>query len=140
MGWFGYGIYDGDGTSSCHYDYIEWAGIEKDFELIGEMMSLRGTKVPEDKKHLLRKNAKDILKHLKTPKFWNEDNALDWQMLLALYVDNDIKPLKLIYENGMTATEYLMGEHASDFDKPATRRKRLKAFMEKAERLYRGAK
>ena len=34
MGWAGYGIYDGDGTQTCHIDFLKWAKVEKDEDLV----------------------------------------------------------------------------------------------------------
>ena len=81
-----------------------------------EWMSSRKTNIPQDRRHLLRKNYKLLLN--KMPKNINdEDNALEWQMLLALFVDNKVKPPKIILEQGIKATKWLMGEHASEFNK-----------------------
>jgi len=135
MGWFGYGIYDGDETQSCHYDYIRWAKVESKEEKIDKWLTLSGTILPEDKRHLLVTNSNLILKKLKKPKFWDEYSAVEWQMLLALFVDNNLAAPDSIYDFGVEATEYLMEQHAEEFDSPKKRRNELKKFLAKAENL-----
>lgn len=137
MGWFGYGIYDGDETQSRHFDYIKWFGIEKDEEVIcEEYMTNTKTIIPDDKKKLLQTNfAKFIKKMIKVPRFWNEDNAIEWHMLLALYLDNKVQPPMMVYDVGIEATEYLIEEHAYEYDNPAARRRVLRNFIKKAKKL-----
>lgn len=150
MGWAGYGIYDGDGTMSCHYDFLNFAKVSSDDNEIGNWMSLKGTILPKEKIPILQKNINLVLKKMpkiklsKTEENWNtkdspgESNALEWQMLLALFVDNKVVPPKEVYDTGVKATLYLMGEHSDDFNKPGLRRKTLKNFVKKAEKLFKG--
>ena len=135
MGWFGYGIYDGDETQTCHYAYLHWAKVESNERKIDKWLTLSGTILPEDKRHLLVKNYNLILKKLKKPKFWDEESALEWQMLLTLFVDNNLAAPDPIYDNGVQATEFLMDQHAEEFDSPKKRKNELKKFLTKAEKL-----
>lgn len=135
MGWCGYDIYDGDDTQTRHYDFIHWAALRMSDDDIQNCMSMKGTVLPDDKAKLLEKNAAKVLK--KMPKVNNtDDNAIEWQMLLALFADNKITPPKKILEMGLLATEYLRGEHAADFDSPAKRRRKLDAFTKRIKKLY----
>jgi len=136
MGWCGYTIYSGDDTQTRHYDFIKWAKISKDDDEIGDWLELK-TKIPKDKRHLLTDNADIILKKMPKTKFWDEDKAIEWQMLLALYLDNKVIPPKIIYDNGILGTEYLMGEHAEDFDNPSSRKKNLRNFIARAKKICR---
>ena len=135
MGWMGYGIYDGDGTQTCHYDYIKWAKIESDGDVICDWLTESGTIIPEDKVNLLKKNYKLILNKLKKPRHWDEYSAIYWQMLLSLFMDNNIKPPKVIYEVGIEATEYLQDDCSEDFDSPIKRRRELDNFIRSANSL-----
>ena len=150
MGWLGYTLYAGDSTQSCHSAFLEWAGIEIDYdtddgdEYYYSIFTSRGTFIPKDLIPIFVKNINKVLKKMpkikmsrvKNIKYWDEYNALEWQMLLALFVDNKLKIPQIIYDNGIEATEFLMGEHASDFDKPWLRRAALKRFITKAGKIY----
>ena len=133
MGWTGYSLYDGDDTQTRHYDFIKWAGIEKDEEKIFEFLKLRKTKLPEDRKHLLTKNIKKILAKMPND-CYSEDKAFDWHMLLSLFVDNNVKAPNIVYSNGIEATKYLGTCHAAEFNNPSARRRVLKNFMNRAEK------
>lgn len=133
MGWCGYCIYCGDGTQTCHYDFFEWAKLDSDE--CEWLLTDKGTILSKDQWKLFRKNIDKVLKKMRKNKFWDEDMAIEWQMLLALYVDNKTKPPAKIKKMGIEATEYLMGEHASEFDKPSNRRRLLKRFIEKVKSL-----
>ena len=39
MGWMGHGLYDGDGTITCNYDFLKKAGLkpERVDEIIDEL-------------------------------------------------------------------------------------------------------
>ena len=52
-------------------------------------------------------------------------------MLLSLFVDNKLSAPKTVKDNGILATEYLMNEHASEFNKPNLRRACLKRFLKR---------
>jgi len=136
MGWFGHGLYDGDDTQTQHIDFIKWAGVSKDDEEISKWLGIKKTKIPADRLRLLMTNATHILNHMpKVKPSWNEDNAIQWQMLLALYEDNDlIPPLSIIYVLGIKATKYLMEDHADDFDHPSQRRALLRNFIDRVKK------
>ncbi len=134
MGWFGYGIYDGDGTQSAHYDFIKQAKISKDQDEISEWLKVKRTSIPADKRHLLEDNIDLILKKMPKVKYWSEDKAIEWQMLAALFMDNKVKPLPVVYEHAISATEYLMGDHCDDFKVPSRRRQVLKNFKRKLKK------
>lgn len=132
MGWFGNGIYDGDETQTRHYDFIKWAKIEKKDDVIFDWLGVKKTSIPKDKQNLLLDNHKLILKKMPNKKFWDEDDALEWQMLLALYLDNNLKAPKEIYEKGVEATQYLIEKQSDDFYQPSQRRRCLRNFIKKA--------
>lgn len=143
MGWFGYNIYDGDGTSECHENFLVRAKIAKNSQEASDMFGYRGliakTRIPVEKQPLLRKNIALVLKKMprwKNPRSMEEWDLIEWQMLLSLFVDNNIRPTKEVFDNGIAATEELCWEHADDFDYPAKRRKVLNGFIEKAKKLY----
>lgn len=141
MGWSDYGIYDGDCTKSLHFYFIYILGFNSflSTDQIEDIVSSKKTVVPKNLRYLLVKNYTRLEKWLyskyKDRKFFmNEDEALEWQMVLAFYLDNKVKPPKKIYEMGKSATEYLMGQHAEDFDNPSKRKARLRYFLKRAER------
>jgi hypothetical protein len=129
MGWSGYGIYDGDGTQTCHYDFIKWAKIEKNHDVICDWLTNKGTVLPKDKVSLLKKNYKLILNKMKKPRFWDEDSAIEWQMLLSLFLDNNVKPPKMILETGIEATQYLIEKCCRNFHNPGARKRALNNFI-----------
>jgi len=69
---------------------------------------------------------------MKKPRFWDEDSALKWQMLLSLFLDNNIKPPKMILETGIEATEYLIEKSCCDFHNPSARKRALSNFIKLA--------
>lgn len=143
MGWSGCSLYNGDDTQTRHYDFIKLAGIERDEDKIFEFLKPRKTKLPEDKKHLLTKNIKKILAKMPNGPpyandFYSEDKAFDWHMLLSLFVDNNLKAPKIVYNNGIEATKYLSTFHAAEFNNPAARRRVLKNFINRAEKNQNG--
>lgn len=145
MGWSGYNLYSGDGTQTCHIDFLINAGVFKNYDDYFEyeeendiaVLLLNRTKLTKEQQKVLSKNVKKVLK--KMPKlyrgeFRDEDDAVEWQMLLSLFVDNHMKAPKEIYEMGVRATNYLMCLHASEFDDPSRRRQKLRAFIKRAEK------
>ena len=133
MGWWGHGIYD-DGNRGLHYDFIKWAKIEKDNDVIETFLDDK-TIIPKDKIHLLKKNSGLILKKMKKPKFWDEYSAIKWHMLLSLYLDNSVVPPKIVIKNGIEATEYLAYRDADDYSNPSARRRVLRNFITKVEKM-----
>ena len=157
MGWSAYGLYDGDGTQTCHSSFMKWAGW-KDEDAIYEAMHLlisydeilcrikSGRKMPklktrltDEMKIVFLSNINKVLR--KMPKltkfgFKDESDAIEWQMLLALFVDNELFPSKLIIDNGILATEYLLESHCNDFDDPARRKAVLRRFIKKVNKMY----
>lgn len=141
MGWSGYGIYGGDDTQTFHYTILNWAGIkDEEIEVLGKddetnpLLTIKGTKLPKEFITRLKKNIDKVLKKMSHKKFVDEDMAIEWQMLLALFLDNKMKVPHIIKKMGILGTEYLMGEHAADFDNPSLRRRNLRNFIKRAER------
>jgi hypothetical protein len=132
MGWFGHGIYDGDETQTQHLDFIKWAKIEKQ-DAAHNFLKVRRTVLPKEKIYLLNKNSGLILKRMK--KLKDVDSAISWQMLLSLYIDNKIIPNKKIIKQGILATKYLMGQHASEYDNPHLRRRNLRNFIKRVDKV-----
>ena len=146
MGWCGYGLYDGDETQTCHYDFMKWAGW-KDEGAVTEAMTYtrRGggkTKLTNEMKVALTKNIDKVLK--KMPKlnkfgFQGEEDAIEWQMLLSLFSDNKLVPPKVVFDNGILATEYLMQhDYTWDFNEPAKRKAALRNFIKKVKKMFDG--
>jgi hypothetical protein len=135
MGWFGYGLYDGDDTQTCHIGFIKTAIPSLSEDDIFEFLKSRRTLIPDSLVLRFRKGIPFILKKIKAPNLarWNEDKAIDWQMLLALFVDNDIQVPHKVLVYGMLACHYLMGDHAADFNEPSRRRAALRRFMKKVD-------
>lgn len=141
MGWSSYGIYGGDDTQSRHYDFIKWAKI-KGFDYAydsGGWLLINKTKIPKNQRQLLNDNFANILnKMLKQSfmkkKYMTENSALEWQMLAALFMDNDVQAPLLVYEKAMEGTNYLMGDHSDEFDNPSRRRQVLKYFNRKLKK------
>jgi len=137
MGWFGHSIYDGDMTQTCHIMFVKNSGYKEKFEYeIADCLLNCKTVLTEDMKDCLIKNVNKVLK--KMPKFKSkkyfidEYDAIEWQMLLSLFLDNKLIPPEIIKINGILATEYLMNHHASEFNQPNLRRACLKRFLNKA--------
>ena len=131
MGWWGYGIYDGDDTQTRQYDFLKWAKCSsaKEDEWNYSPIELCSNK------NLLKKNIKLIYKKL--PKSINhEDKALEWQMLLALFLNLKVKPPKTLLNKGVEGAKYLMGRDADLFDEPSKRKTVLRNFIKKAEKAY----
>lgn len=136
MGWSGYGLYDGDGTQTLQIGFIEDAipSLKKS-DFIYEWMTSRGTKIPKEYLSTFKKGIPNIIKNIRSPKFWNEDAAFEWQMLLALLVFNKIKIPKIVLSKGIEASEFLMEEHSQDFDEPYKRRATLRNFIKRVKNL-----
>lgn len=142
MGWGGYGLYDGDGTQTCHLSFMEWAGYKFDDDKEeDDILKASGTLLTSGMQKLLQKNIAKVLANM--PKlvkskatnnqyFKQEDDAIEWQMLLALYLDNGMKPPKLVKDLGIYATEVLINQWSDDFDNPGARKRGLKNFIKKA--------
>lgn len=137
MGWFGYGLYDGDETQTLHIDFIKTAipSLSKDYEIF-EFLKVRKTLIPRDLILEFKKGIPSILKKIKNPKKWNDDIAIQWQMLLSLCVDNDLIVPHDILVYGVLASYYLLRDHAEDFNEPHKRRATLKRFIKKVDDLY----
>jgi hypothetical protein len=139
MGWFGYNIYDGDGTQSCHYDFIKTANLTMKVDVVvvneQEWMTKDGTLIPEKLLPQFKLAIPKIVKTLPNKKFWSDDDAIEWQMFGALLLCNRIKINKTLKKKVIDATEYLMGEHAAAFDEPYKRRKILKKFIADIKKL-----
>ena len=138
MGWCGYGLYDGDETQTCHYDFMKWAGWKGDEDDLGDCLQYRKTKLTDDMKVLLANNIDKVLK--KMPKltkfgFSGEEDAIKWQMLLSLFYDNKLVPPKVVFDNGILGTEYLLGE-AGAFLLPAKRKAALRGFIKRVRKRY----
>lgn len=136
MGWSGYGLYDGDGTQTSHISFIKIAISSLSEDDIFEWMKIKKTSIP--KKYLLnfKKGIPHILEKIKKPKNilrWDEYNAIDWQMLLALFVQNNLKVPHKVLVYGMLACHYLLGDHSANFDEPSKRRAVIKRFMKKVD-------
>ncbi|MEK6832618.1 MAG: hypothetical protein AABY32_01110 [Nanoarchaeota archaeon] len=136
MGWCGYGIYDGDDTQTCHLDFIKWAKIPVDEDIVFDNWIKSGIKttIPAKYRKLFKKNINFVIKKIPGNKKFNEDTAIEWQMLLSLFLDSNIVPPVNIRKNGIAATEYLLGEHAEEFDKPGIRKRILRNFIKRAEK------
>jgi len=135
MGWLGYGLYDGDGTQSSHINFIKTAIPSLSEEMIFNFLRFKKTLIPKDLLPAFKKGIPALLKKMKTPNVlrWNEDQAIDWQMLLALFVDNNLSVPHQVLVNGMLACHYLLGEHSADFSEPRKRRANIKRFMKKVD-------
>lgn len=139
MGWVGYGIYDGDETQILHLDYLKWSGciIGMKEDEVWEWLKQNKTKIPLDKIALFKKGIPLILKKMSKWRIrgslQDEDLSIEWQMLLALFLDNNIKLPLIVKKNGILATEYLLGDHAEDFSNKGIRRRVLKNFIKRAK-------
>lgn len=136
MGWFGYGLYDGDETQTAHIDFIRQAIPYLRSDDVYDCLGSSRTILPQNYIKSFKKGIPNILKKIKTPKNilkWNEDLAIEWQMLLALFVDNNLMVPHKILVYGMLACNYLLGEHSNDFNEPSKRRASIRRFMKKVD-------
>lgn len=139
MGWFGYGLYDGDETQTRHLDFIKWAKVPLSEDKIFKFLKSKKTSIPEEYKVNFRKGIPALLKRIKAPRncfSWNEDLAIEWQMLLCLFVDNNMSPPNKVLVYGTLASHFLLGNHADDFDFPSKRRAAIKRFLKKLDDYY----
>ena len=136
MGWTDYSIYGGDGTQSLHYSFLDYAGIKlsEEEEDTAIIMTYNKTKLSPETKNKFLERLPKVLKKMPKVKFWNEDKAMEWQMLAALLLDIGAKIPKKVKRNAKLATEYLMEDHAADFDYPYRRRKSLRNFISKLDK------
>lgn len=138
MGWWGYGIYDGDETQSFHCELIERAKIntvvDSDMIYDGDWLKIKETIIPKKYKSQFIKSIDKIAKTLPNKKFWDESSALEWQMFGALLLDNKIRIKKEFKKKIVDATEFLMGDHADAFDEPSKRKKVLRDFLKKIKK------
>lgn len=137
MGWCEYSLYAGDGTQTLHINFITDAipSITND-EIFDDDWFGKGNKTKIPKKYLdaFVKGVPNILKKIKAPRFWDEYSAIEWQMLLSLFIDNKLPTPDLVLKNGLEATEYLLdpaSRHCEDFNVPSRRRAILKNFIKK---------
>lgn len=135
MGWFGYGKYDSDDTQTQHITFCEWAELpEEADEICDNWLKRNKTKIPQEYLILFKKNISKVLSKMNNNKFWDEDKAIEWQMLACLFLDNNIKIPKIIKDNGILATEFLLGEHSSDFGEPGRRRAALRRLLKQIKK------
>lgn len=128
MGWFSFGIYGGDCTQTQHVDFIKAAGISKNEDEILSYLKRNRTIIPKDKKNLLSVNFNKIVKKLSS-KIRNEDDAISWQMLASLFVNNKVKMPVVLKRKAIEATNYLIEHCCDDFVSPSRRRENLKRFL-----------
>lgn len=133
MGWCGNGIYHGDDTQTMAYSFLKWAGFKDGHDELHKCFRYNKTTLTTEMKKVLVKNLPSVLKKMPNKKFWDEDMAIEWQMLLALFMDNNLKLPAKIKKMGILGSEFLMGEHAAEFDRPSTRRAVLRKFIKKAK-------
>lgn len=144
MGWCGHSIYSGDETQSRHFDFIKWSGIRVSENQVMDWMTVNKTKLPKEfipffikgLPRVIKRMPRKIIKGVWDSIGHDDDRAIEWQMLLALCMDNNIKPPKTVYRMGMEATGFLMKDHAADFRNPSLRRKNLKRFVDKAKKMF----
>lgn len=138
MGWFGYGLYDGDDTQTYHIKFIKTAIPSLSINDILEFLHFRKTKIPDNFIAEFKKGVPHLLKKIKTPTMmkWTEDNAIEWQMLLSLFTDNNLIVPHKVLVYGTLANYYLLGTHAEDFSEPAKRRSTIRRFMKKVDTLF----
>lgn len=67
MGWFGYGLYDGDCTQTCHIDFIKWAIPYLRKDDVYDCLESRRTMLPEEYIKRFKKGAPIFLKKLRHP-------------------------------------------------------------------------
>lgn len=146
MGWMGYGLYDGDGTITCNYDFLKNAGIKK--ERVEEIMDdVDGNEKfgavvlrADDIDAVLGKFDK-IIKGAARTGFVKVVNAgiqdthssfdyeaVEWQMLGDLLMANKLPIHKGVADTVKAANAYLKGEHADDFSSPRRRRTAIDKF------------
>lgn len=138
MGWSGYGLYNGDGTQSCHIEFIKTAIPTLSEDTISGFLRIRGTRIPDSLIPAFKKGIPSILKKMRKPSLmkWDEYVAFDWQMLLSLFVDNNLKVPHDVLVYGMVSCHYLLGEHSADFNEPGRRRAVIRRFMRKVDSEY----
>lgn len=143
MGWFGYGIYDGDETQSFQISLLEKCKFTKTLKYEDILNGLEPwvadcsdpIRIPNEFKSRFKKKIPFLVKSLPNKKFWDDDSAIEWQMFGGLFVNSNIKIPKNIKKKVIDATEFLMAEHAELFDKPSERKKVLKKFLEEVKDL-----
>ena len=149
MGWFGYGKYDGDETSSVQTNMVE--EIAKKFEIA--LFDKKGKSIEVDNLYLAKvdkgflneSSAKAIAKHLdyaldkiiSKPKksrktgtvTWDDSTALEYMMVADFFMNHNLDIPEKHHKNFLVAVDFLTGEHASEFDTPGARRRVLNKFI-----------
>lgn len=138
MGWFGYGLYNGDETQTCHLKFLCKAIPSLSEDEAFDCMKLNKTLIPKNLLSDFKKGIPLIFKGIKTPNLmrWDEYDAIEWQMLLSLFIDNDIAVPHKVLVYGLLACHYLLGEHSSDFNEPNKRRAAIRRFMKKVDENF----
>jgi len=134
MGWFAYGIYDGDDTFTFQLCFLEDAGITDDRQ--DELAEMSKIKLTDAEKKLVKKALPKIIKKIESSnKFGDDCWMVDWQMLGDLCMNNKIKMLKKDVTSVAIAWKFLMGEHADDFDEPGKRKVQLRQWKKRWDKF-----
>lgn len=148
----GYGKYDGDGTSSTQTFFVE--KVCKKFKI--NLLDPKGLPIDIDDELYMADVSKPFVhetvakamidnidyiteKLLSKPRkvkneqawVWSEDAALDYFMLADFLMNHKQSVSSELKEKTLSGLVYLLGEHSSEFDKPAQRRRVISNFYEK---------
>lgn len=145
MGWFGYGMHDGDGTTTTQMALVKESGFEKntplknggilddiwqwDFE--NEQLANQVVQAVFEK---WEKIEKKVILNNKN-KYWNEDLAISYTMAADFFMLHKAPMPDGLLEKAKTATQYLIKEgHCDDFNEPMQRKSVLKDFFKNLEK------
>ena len=142
MGWFGYGMYDGDGTFTAQLYFLELAGISQD-RIDDYYAPMKKIKLSKEDKELFTKKLDKVIKNWKREMrkdgYNKEDTGLEYMMLGDLMINNQIPIDLFLIADIVVNTKLLLNEHCDDFDYPAKRKATIKRFLKKlpnVERKY----
>ena len=146
MGWFGHGLYDGDETQTLHIGFLgnlDFIACE-----VSDCLKANKTKLTKEMIKSLVSEPYRVIDNMPKihPKFrfLSDEDAIEWQMLLCLFLDNKLFDYNgsddddfvlascEVINNGIDASEYLMYNHAEEFENPAKRKRVLRKLIRRA--------
>lgn len=157
MGWWGYGIYDGDGPLDCYLELLERSKMgegpksSRTIELNDFSKKECWEMTPKDQvshKELVKlyENYDKCLKALISPSFlkedadfkkllkkdFAEDNLIAFIVLSDFFILNKSEMPKGLKNIAIRSTELLLeSSHTKSFSSPQSRKRNLKNFLEK---------
>lgn len=159
MGWFGYRIYDGDGTFSYQADMLEVAGykdgalvpsrsesepmdiysMDEGFIVSDEALAKVYKAYPKIMKkfgldRLVELNARDFESKVLRKRSYDDNVLIPLTMVADFFIRHDAAMPGKLQDRAVQACKLLLEtEHADEFNDPALRKRELRKHMRKME-------